>query len=87
MVLGECARHIAPDGWLVILDETYPARWTDLRQPENWRPILTAYTELTWGNVIPTRSDQESLLAAAGFMIRERSTVGDGFTLLTAQKS
>ncbi len=87
MVLSECARHIAPDGWLVILDETYPSSWTELRQPENWRPILTAYTELTWGNVIPTRSDQEALLADAGFVIRERSTVGDGFTLLTAQKN
>jgi ubiquinone/menaquinone biosynthesis C-methylase UbiE len=86
-VLGECARHLARDGWLVILDETYPSSWAELRQPENWRPILTAYTELTWGNVLPTRLDQETLLADAGFVVRDRGVVGDGFTLLTAQKN
>jgi SAM-dependent methyltransferase len=86
-ILGECARQIAPDGWLVILDETYPSSWAELRQPENWRPIVTAYTELTWGNVLPTRQEQEALLAGAGFVIRERGVVGDGFTLLTAQKA
>ena len=86
-VLRECARHIAPDGWLVILDETYPSGWADLRQPENSRPVLTAYTELTWGNVPLTRRDQETLLTDAGFMLKERSPFGEGFTLLTAQKA
>lgn len=86
-VLRECARHIAPDGWLVILDETYPSSWAELRQPEHLRPIFTAYTELTWGNVLPTRSDQDTLLAEAGLVARERSAFGDGFTLITAQKA
>lgn len=86
-VLAECARHIARDGWLVILDETYPSSWAELHQPENWRPILTAYTELTWGNVPLTQADQEALLAEAGFAVRDRSPFGEGFTLLTAQKA
>jgi ubiquinone/menaquinone biosynthesis C-methylase UbiE len=86
-ILAECARLIAQDGWLVILDETYPSSWGELRQPENMRPVITAYTELTWGNVLPTRRDQETLLAQAGFVVRERGVVGDGFTLLTAQKA
>ena len=85
MVLAECRRLIAPDGWLVILDETYPSSWADLRRPENSRPMLTAFSELAMGNVIPTREEQESLLAAAGFTVRSRATVGDGFTLLTVQ--
>ena len=84
-VLGECRRLIAPEGWLVILDETYPSTWADLRRPENARPMLTAFSELAMGNVIPTREEQEALLAGAGFAVRSRATVGDGFTLLTVQ--
>lgn len=84
-VLGECRRLMAADGWLVVLDETYPSTWADLRRPENARPMLTAFSELAMGNVIPTREEQESLLAGAGFAIRSRATVGDGFTLLTVQ--
>ncbi|MBI4589067.1 MAG: methyltransferase domain-containing protein [Candidatus Rokubacteria bacterium] len=84
-ILGECRRLIAAEGWLVILDETYPSTWADLRAPENSRPVLTAFSELAMGNVIPTQAEQESLLAGAGFSVHTRATVGDGFTLLTAQ--
>jgi ubiquinone/menaquinone biosynthesis C-methylase UbiE len=84
-VLGECRRVIAPDGWFVILDETYPSTWAELRAPENSRPVLTALSELSMGNVIPTREEQEALLAGAGFAIQSRAAVGDGFTLLTAR--
>ncbi len=86
-ILRECARAISRDGWLVILDETYPSAWADLRRPENSRPVLTAFSELSMGNVLPSREEQESLLAAAGFTINTRTFVGDGFTLLTAQPS
>jgi len=84
-ILRECARVSARNGWLVILDETYPSTWSDLRRPENSRPVLTAFSELGMGNVLPTREEQESLLAAAGFNLKTRTLVGDGFTLLTAQ--
>ncbi len=84
-ILKECRGAVARDGWLVILDETYPSTWADLRRAENARPVMTAFTELSMGNAIPTREEQESLLAAAGFTIRSRTIVGDGFTLLTAQ--
>lgn len=84
-VLRECRRVIAPDGWLVILDETYPSTWAELRRPEHTRPMLTALGELRMGNVIPTREEQEALLAGAGFALRGRSMVGDGFTVLSAQ--
>ncbi len=84
-ILRECARVSARDGWLVILDETYPSTWADLRRPENSRPVLTAFSELSMGNVLPTREEQESVLAAAGFRPKTRTLVGDGFTLLTAQ--
>jgi hypothetical protein len=47
--------------------------------------MLTAFSELAMGNVIPTREEQEGLLAGAGFAVTSRATVGDGFTLLTVQ--
>jgi SAM-dependent methyltransferase len=84
-VLRECRRVITAEGWLVILDETYPSTWAELRQAEHARPMLTAFSELSMGNVIPTREEQESLLAGAGFAVQSRAIVGDGFTLLTAQ--
>lgn len=84
-ILSECGRLINHDGWLVILDETYPSSWAELRRPENFRPVLTAFSELGMGNVLPAREEQEALLAAAGFRLKSRTVVGDGFTLLTAQ--
>lgn len=84
-ILQECARVSARAGQLVILDETYPSTWADLRRPENSRPVMTAFSELGMGNVIPTQAEQESLLASAGFALKSRTVVGDGFTLLTAQ--
>ena len=49
--------------------------------------MQTGFEELTWGNVLPTREEQETLLAAAGFEgeIR-RAVIGEGFTVLSAQK-
>ncbi|MBI4240313.1 MAG: methyltransferase domain-containing protein [Candidatus Rokubacteria bacterium] len=86
-ILRECARVSARDCQLVILDETYPSTWAELRRAENMRPVMTAFSELSMGNVIPTREEQESLLAAAGFTLQGRTLVGDGFTLLTAQRA
>lgn len=86
-ILGECARRLGEGGWLVILDETYPSTWADLRRPEYNRPVLTALAELGWGTVMPTREEQEALLTQAGLAVKARALVGDGFTLLTAQRA
>ena len=49
--------------------------------------LQTGFEELTWGNVLPTRSEQEALLRQAGFPGEiQRSLVGEGFTVLTAAK-
>lgn len=74
-------------GWLVIVDETYPSTLAETRQPEFRFPLQTGLEELMWGNVIPTREEQERLLRAAGLSGRiERSLMGEGFTLLATQK-
>ena len=43
--------------------------------------------ELTWGNVLPTREEQEQLLRNAGLTAEiQRSLIGEGFTVLATQK-
>jgi len=86
-VMHACARALRRRGWLVIVDETYPSTLAEARQPEFLFPVQTGLEELMWGNVIPTREEQERLLRDAGFGgAIDRSLIGEGFTLLTTQK-
>ncbi|MCW5623692.1 MAG: hypothetical protein KIT73_03120, partial [Burkholderiales bacterium] len=74
-------------GWLLIVDETYPETLDEMRRPEFKFPLMTGFEELEWGNVIPTRAEQERLLRDAGFTGPiERSLIGEGFTVLAARK-
>ncbi len=85
-VVQACARALLPGGWIVIVDETYPATLAEARQEEFRFPLQTGLEELMWGNVVPTRAEQESLLRAAGFDGPiERSQFGEGFTLLVSR--
>lgn len=86
-VIDGCARALARGGWLVIIDETYPETLAESRRSEFLFPVQTGMEELAWGNVIPTRGEQERLLRAAGFTgAIDRSLIGEGFTLLTTRK-
>ncbi|MCH7495815.1 MAG: class I SAM-dependent methyltransferase, partial [Candidatus Marinimicrobia bacterium] len=86
-VIDACYRALRPDGWLLIIDETYPTTLAEARLPEFLFPVQTGFEELTWGNILPTREEQDSLLRNAGFQ-RDigRSIVGEGFTVLTVQR-
>lgn len=86
-VIDGCYRALRPEGWFLVVDETYPSTLTESRQPEFLFPVQTGFEELTWGNVIPTREEQNALLRNAGFAGEiARSIVGEGFTVLSAQK-
>lgn len=86
-VIDACARALRPGGWLLIVDETYPATLAEMRQPEFQFPLQTGFEELVWGNVIPTREEQEALLRHAGFSgPHNRALIGEGFTVLSAQR-
>lgn len=87
-VVKDCARALRPGGWLVIIDETYPSDLTQARQADYRFAVQTGFEELMWGNVVPTREEQEQLLADAGFAgAPQRSVFGEGFTLLVARKA
>lgn len=86
-VVAGCANALRKGGWLVIVDETYPSTLAEAREPEFLFPVQTGLEELMWGNIIPTRVEQEELLRSAGFTGSiDRSLLGAGFTLLTTQR-
>ncbi len=86
-VIEACYRVLQENGWLLIIDETYPSTLAEARQGEFLFPVQTGFEELTWGNVLPTREEQEALLQSAGFSGDiGRRIIGEGFTVLTARK-
>lgn len=87
-VIRESAAALRPGGWLVIVDETYPTTLEEMRRPEFKFPLMTGFEELLWGNVIPTREEQEQLLLDAGLTGPvDRSLIGEGFTVLCTRKA
>ena len=86
-VVKDSARALKAGGWMVIVDETYPSTLEEARKPEFKFPLHTGFEELLWGNVIPSREEQESLLKNAGLTgAIDRSLIGEGFTVLATQK-
>jgi 2-polyprenyl-3-methyl-5-hydroxy-6-metoxy-1,4-benzoquinol methylase len=86
-VIAQSAAALKPGGWMVIVDETYPSTREEMRQPEFRFPLMTGFEEMVWGNVLPTREEQEKLLRDAGLTgAIDRSIVGEGFTVLTTRK-
>jgi len=86
-VIAQSAAALKPGGWLVIVDETYPSTREEMRQAEFRFPLMTGFEEMVWGNVLPTREEQEKLLRDAGLTgVIDRSIIGEGFTVLTTRK-
>ncbi len=86
-VVNGAARTLKAGGAFVIVDETYPSTLADSRLPEYRFPLQTGIEELTWGNVLPTREEQEALLRDAGFAApAQRALIGEGFTVLVATR-
>jgi 2-polyprenyl-3-methyl-5-hydroxy-6-metoxy-1,4-benzoquinol methylase len=86
-VVRECGTALKRGGWMLIVDETYPSTLEEMRRPEFKFPLMTGFEELLWGNVIPTREEQERLLRDAGLTgAIERSLIGEGFTVLASRK-
>ena len=86
-VMCNAHKALKPGGILFILDETYPSSADQLRQPEYGFAVQTGFNELIWGNVVPTKEDQDRLLTEAGFTNIQREQVARIFTMITAEKA
>lgn len=86
-VVADTAKTLKSGGWFVIVDETYPSTLAQSREAAYRFPVQTAFEELTWGNDIPDREEQERLLIGAGLTPPyDRALIGEGFTVLTARR-
>ena len=86
-VIKDAAAALKSGGWMAIVDETYPSTLEQMREPQFRFPLMTGFEEMYWGNVLPTREEQERLLRDAGLTGPiNRSIIGEGFTVLTTQK-
>ena len=79
------ARALKPDGYFLIFDEVYPETDEALQTMPTRFAALAQWYEMTWGNVVNSRAELDSMCAAAGLRIVEE-TVFSRFAILVATK-
>lgn len=86
-LLAACYQALRPGGALLIVDETWPDDPTQLRDPAYGFSVMVQFSELIWGNLVATESEQTQLLDEAGFVDIQRGDLGGTFTTIHARKS
>jgi predicted methyltransferase len=80
------ARALKPGGSFLIFDEAYPETDEALQTMPARFAALAQWYELTWGNVVGTRSELHALCQQAGLQVTEETTFSR-FTILVAAKA
>jgi len=80
-VFDELGGEIRQAGVLAVFDEVYPERPAEYDRHPFANGAETQWSELVWGNVIPTVTEQRSLLATAGFEELSRTTFAERFVI------
>jgi SAM-dependent methyltransferase len=80
------ARTLKAGGTFLIFDEAYPETDAALQTMPTRFAALAQWYEVTWGNVVDTRSDLRALCEAAGLRVTEETTFSR-FTILVALTS
>lgn len=79
------AQALRPGGSFLIFDEAYPETDAALQTMPSRFAALAQWYELTWGNVVSTRTDLHSLCRAAGLQIAEETSFSR-FHIIVAAK-
>jgi SAM-dependent methyltransferase len=79
------ARALKPGGYFLIFDETYPETDEALQAMPSRLAALAQWYELTWGNVVDTRSELHALCQQAGLQVAEETTFSR-FSILVAAR-
>jgi SAM-dependent methyltransferase len=85
-VLRRCARALRPGGTLILFDEVYPEDEATARHPIRGFSVVAQWFEMTWGNVIDSRTEVLRLLREAG-LLPGPETEMSRFAILTATKA
>lgn len=85
VVLGRSAAALKPDGQLLVFDERYPSRPSELRDPTATFAVIAQWFELTWGNEIDTREEILARLHRQGLRVSNETSLSR-FYIVTAQK-
>jgi SAM-dependent methyltransferase len=79
------ARALKPGGYFLIFDETYPETDQALQTMPSRFAALAQWYEVSWGNVVDTRSSLHALCQEAGFRVTEETTFSR-FSIIVATK-
>ena len=79
------ARALKPGGYFLIFDETYPETDEALQTMPSRFAALAQWYELTWGNIVGTRSELHALCQEAGLRVAEETSFSR-FSILVAAK-
>ena len=79
------AQALKPDGYFLIFDEVYPETDDALRTMPTRFAALAQWYEVTWGNVVDTRSALHDLCHRAGLQVVEETSFSR-FTIILAAK-
>jgi SAM-dependent methyltransferase len=79
------ARALKPGGYFLIFDEAYPETDEALQTMPTRFAALAQWYEVTWGNVVNTRSELLALCAEVGLRVAEEAAFSR-FSILVAAK-
>lgn len=86
-ILRRCHRSLKPGGVLLLVDRCAPETPADLRDRRFTMSILEQWFEVTWGNIVNTRSEILAMLREAGFTVTQDSaTVIPTYWTFVAEK-
>jgi SAM-dependent methyltransferase len=85
LVLDRCAWALKPGGQLLLFDERYPSRPTELRDPVSIFAVIAQWYELTWGNEFETRDEILARLERQGLRVMDETALSH-FYIVTAER-
>lgn len=72
-VLRRCQHSLKPGGVLLLVDRCSPADGADLRDRRFTMSILEQWFEVTWGNIVNTRTEILRMLQDTGFTVTQEN--------------
>ena len=72
-ILCGCQRSLKPGGILLLVDRCAPETGADLHDRRFTMSILEQWFEVTWGNIVNTRSDILKMLGDTGFSVTQEN--------------